>query len=704
VIVLGAVLLGGLVLIAVAGVILFVVLPRDSTLGRLLPGSPDTSKVAQADERPPTPPEPKQAHHPLVVPIEKPPADPPISRDVELKPTPSAPSQPVVREPTPEVKPALPKEEPTPKEPAKPSTPVPTRPEKVTVKRLQKLDDEELRKQLLLAPEVALDALPGSATGLVGIAKQLEANGLIYPGPVLLNSQRLDLAGLPMRMGLDCRLGKEPADNLLAQSRLLRGHLEKSIPKSNGDQRPDPDVLRRELLAKSNSEWLKPEAIPALLQLLQAENKPIRLVLVELLSKIDHKRATEALAMRALVDLSAEVREAALQALLNRPAGDYRDLLLAGLRYPWRALQEHAAEALVALGHKDAVPQLVHMLEETPVEIPFATRINKKEVMLVREVVRVNHLANCVLCHAPSFDRGDPVRGAVPTPGQPLPAPVTTPQYYERGGSFVRADITYLRQDFSVMQSVLVPNKWPANQRYDYMTRLRPLSKAELKQYEQVKKDLPLARLREPLLFALRELTGKDLGSEPDKWLALLKPEEKPKPAELPAALSTAPGDWKQFLLVRGAPEDTAAQQREASRLAGELSRASEKEREQLLAKMGDRGDPVHVRALAEAMPQLNGEARDKVREALTEQMRRASATALREYLQDDSAEVRHAAAVAIGKGKAKVHIPDLIPLLEDADRAVAEAALASLKALTGEDFGPTARAWGDWWKKKLGS
>ena len=44
------------------------------------------------------------------------------------------------------------------------------------------------------------------------------------------------------------------------------------------------------------------------------------------------------------------------------------------------------------------------------------------QLSFVQELVRVNHLANCLLCHAPSFQRGDLVRGAVPTPGLPLPA------------------------------------------------------------------------------------------------------------------------------------------------------------------------------------------------------------------------------------------------------------------------------------------
>ncbi len=57
--------------------------------------------------------------------------------------------------------------------------------------------------------------------------------------------------------------------------------------------------------------------------------------------------------------------------------------------------------------------------------------------------------------------------------------------------------------------------------------------------------------------------------------------------------------------------------------------------------------------------------------------------------------------------------IPDLIGLLEDRESRVERAAYASLKALTDEDFGPTANAdeerrassiarWRDWWAKNM--
>src|SRR5262249_26136001 len=88
--------------------------------------------------------------------------------------------------------------------------------------------------------------------------------------------------------------------------------------------------------------------------------------------------------------------------------------------------------------------------------------------------VKVNHLRNCLLCHAPSTATSDPVRGFIPVPGEPIPVVY----YGHNKGDFVRADIAYFRQDFSVMERVDEPNKWPAVQRFDYLVRKRKLSDA----------------------------------------------------------------------------------------------------------------------------------------------------------------------------------------------------------------------------------
>src|SRR5439155_15009068 len=105
-------------------------------------------------------------------------------------------------------------------------------------------------------------------------------------------------------------------------------------------------------------------------------------------------------------------------------------------------------------------------------------------VYTMREVVRVNHLRNCLLCHAPATSPTDPVRGLVPPPGQPLPPPFSTPYYEGQNGIFVRADVTYIRQDFSVPQPVARAGNWPAYQRYDYLVRTRYPTNDELRREE----------------------------------------------------------------------------------------------------------------------------------------------------------------------------------------------------------------------------
>src|SRR5262249_50131834 len=153
------------------------------------------------------------------------------------------------------------------------------------------------------------------------------------------------------------------------------------------------------------------EAIPVLLQLLTHEDRPLRLMLVELLAEMEGKPASGALARRAVFDLSPEVRETALVALRERPREDYREVLLRGLLYPWAAAADHAAEALVALEDRAAVPRLLNLLQAPDPGMP---RPVDKDRYVVREVVRVNHQTNCLMCHAPAVTGKDPVPGWVP--------------------------------------------------------------------------------------------------------------------------------------------------------------------------------------------------------------------------------------------------------------------------------------------------
>src|SRR5262249_33688192 len=140
------------------------------------------------------------------------------------------------------------------------------------------------------------------------------------------------------------------------------------------------------------------------------------------LFQIQDTKGTVALAKRALFDLDEGIREAALMGLSLRPPEDSRPVFLEGLRYPWAPVAKHAAEALVALKMGETVPDLIRVLEQGDPEGPFEKVEGDKPVLAVRELVRVNHLRNCLLCHSPAFSGTDPVRGLIPAPDQPIPS------------------------------------------------------------------------------------------------------------------------------------------------------------------------------------------------------------------------------------------------------------------------------------------
>jgi hypothetical protein len=172
------------------------------------------------------------------------------------------------------------------------------------------------------------------------------------------------------------------------------------------------------------------------------------------------------------------------------------------MRYPWAPAADHAAEALVALQDKASVRELARIVTDPD---PGAPKYDEtSHTWSVQEVVRVNHLSNCMMCHAPSRNTTDMVRGRVPVAGQALP-PMT--QYYEDNrGIFVRADVTYLKQDFSVYQPVDRPGPWPLMQRYDYMVRSRKVETAAELASIQKKTDGNYPQ-RQAVLFALSELS-----------------------------------------------------------------------------------------------------------------------------------------------------------------------------------------------------
>lgn len=288
-----------------------------------------------------------------------------------------------------------------------------------------------------------------------------------------LIGQQAKLKGMPFRWGDQCRCDRQEAQalgQLSLQIRRLRQVLE--APLANLGDGPDAQRQREEAVAGGldRQPWRAAAAIPALEQMLQPEGLPVRHELVAMLKGIGNSDASEALARRAMYDLSAEIRNEAIEVLRTRPREHYGATLLTGFRHPWPQVAWNAAEAAIALNEKRLLPELEKMLD---LPDPAAPAVDESGAWSVREVVAVNHFRNCLLCHASSTSRRDPVRGPIPVPGEPLP------HYLQQTGDFVRADVTYLRQDFSAVQPVEDPAPWPKMQRFDYMIRRRELTAEE---------------------------------------------------------------------------------------------------------------------------------------------------------------------------------------------------------------------------------
>jgi hypothetical protein len=386
------------------------------------------------------------------------------------------------------------------------------------------------------------------------------------------------------------------------------------------------DTLRKERRGK-RPEWLRAEAVPAMLQLLTHEDAPVRMMLVEMLADIPERPATVALAQRAVFDLDAQVRETAIKALEKRKAEDYRPVLLRGLRYPWVPAAEHTAEALVALKDKGAVPNLVSLLDQPDPAGPQLHARSKRT--FVQEVVRINHVTNCVMCHPPAATGTEPCLGVDPILGL-APGGKCNPTQVTVGGQLLatpgangyrrqvasstplllRGDITFLRQDFSVNLPVAGPAMPPV--RFDYVVRTVVLSPKEVALRKERVADQPTNYpQRDAVLFALRHLTGKDEGPTTIAWKK-----------RYPHAEEFVKAGW----------------------LAKTLVQANPIQREFLLKKYRTDKGLEYTWALARAIPQLNSKAQEPLRAILIERMASLGPAELQERLRDDDSEVRQAA------------------------------------------------------------
>jgi hypothetical protein len=203
-------------------------------------------------------------------------------------------------------------------------------------------------------------------------------------------------------------------------------------------------------------------------------------------------------------------------------------------------------------------------------------------------------------------------------------------------------------------------------QRFDYVLRTRILPRKLYTRLEELVADRPSYPQRDAVLFALRELTGKDAGPTTEAWVELFP----------------------------NAETDV-----EAARLSRKLLKSEDLERERLLAKYRDEKGIVYTQALACAISSLKGVTKERVRGVLTERLTRMSAKTLRDKLQDEDPEIRRAAVLACARKDKEQAVPDLIALLDNPEPVTARLAEEGLTSITGEHLKYPA-AWKDWWKK----
>jgi hypothetical protein len=381
-------------------------------------------------------------------------------------------------------------------------------------KRLDERSEFDLIHDLSeITKEVDLESVKGTREKLLAEART-EKDGKKVP-ILALRAQRPDLKGLPMQEGVDCQASCPAVKRMQEISTTLRRELDRQgVPASTASHSDFYRGQRIQSRLRSSENWFQEDGLSTLGQMLQVEDMDTRSDFLKRLAQVKVAKASLLLARQALFDFSWTTREEAIKALKDRPREEYRQVLLDGLRYPWPPVAAHAAEALVALKDREAIFQLADLIDEPD---PCAPIRDNNDKWVVAEIVRVNHSRNCLLCHAVSTAPSDPLRGVVPTPGQPLPRVY----YNSRKGDFVRADITYLRQDFSLIERVLKPERWPEWQRFDYLVRKRELKVDELAALQK-KPPRSADRIsypqREAVRFALRELTGLDAGESSAEW------------------------------------------------------------------------------------------------------------------------------------------------------------------------------------------
>jgi hypothetical protein len=429
-----------------------------------------------------------------------------------------------------------------------------------------------LTDDLAKVPEAAFEAWPARITTDGKIAEQMahqhaKINHLnakktdAFLAALLENRQ--DLAGLPFVMGDGCRTSGERTKQFTLAVNTIRASL-------TGSKKKDGDAPSTDPVAEAKAFWERfekvcekqdmarmrdPQApaehaavarIGALMQILAAESPELRLGMVRYFTSVPHAEAARALARLAIFSAEEQVRLAAIDALAAHLEADYTDILRQGLRYPYPAVAKRTAEAIVAIvrtGRTDHIPELVALLDEGDPRMPVTKEVGGKTVAVVREMVKVNHHRNCMMCHAPGSAESV-AAGALtvdpPVPGQPFPpSRGSYRQSSLSSGLAVRVDVTYLRQDFSVLMAVADAKPWPEMQRFDFLVRERTITADEAKLYREklTPKEGVFSPYHRAALSALREITGAGNAPTAEAWRELLKLPAKP------AGVKTSGGD-----------------------------------------------------------------------------------------------------------------------------------------------------------------
>jgi hypothetical protein len=366
-----------------------------------------------------------------------------------------------------------------------------------------------------------------------------------------LVKERSDLAGLPFLKGEACKVPTKAQQGLAATAGALRENLGVQHFIFAGSFAPrdlPPDTARlvvansiagfspggssgrgsASLSGFSGTKRGPAEFLPAMMQVLAAEPAGYRVGLAAHLEDLptDNEATITSLVRLALFDPEPSVREAAVKALRRESPDKVGPRLVQGFWHPWRHVAEHAADAIVALELVESLPKVVDFLGEPDPAAPIERTEGGKKVQVLREVVKINHHRNCMLCHAPTGAEDDDIlrsglAARVPSEDEELP-PSSSRLYYDvrRGNiAVVRANETYLRQDFTVLEAVDNSGKWPRMQRFDFIVRTRTLlpGEAQLRQTAQVAGETPSPHHR-AALYALSRLMWTYLGTKPDDW------------------------------------------------------------------------------------------------------------------------------------------------------------------------------------------